>query len=163
MIGRSPTFVKVTGSKLTTAVHLLEQCGYDLGLLPQRSFKIVYVAPMKASVQEVVRTMGQRLGPFGLRVGEFTGDQGMTRFQISETHLLVTMPEKWDVLTRRPTHSQAALAQVRLVIMDEIHLLHDDRGPVLESLIARSSQDLASLQSAPSTSALHLQSNTRKK
>ena len=27
--------------------------------------------------------------------------------------------------------------QVRLVIIDEIHLLHDDRGAVLESIVAR--------------------------
>lgn len=27
--------------------------------------------------------------------------------------------------------------QVRLLIVDEIHLLHDDRGPVLESIISR--------------------------
>lgn len=26
---------------------------------------------------------------------------------------------------------------VRLLIIDEIHLLHDDRGPVLESIVAR--------------------------
>lgn len=26
---------------------------------------------------------------------------------------------------------------MRLIIIDEIHLLHDDRGPVLESLVAR--------------------------
>ena len=27
--------------------------------------------------------------------------------------------------------------QVKLLIVDEIHLLHDDRGPVIESIIAR--------------------------
>ena len=27
---------------------------------------------------------------------------------------------------------------VRLVIFDEIHLLHDDRGPVLEAIVVRS-------------------------
>lgn len=27
--------------------------------------------------------------------------------------------------------------QVRLMIIDEIHLLHDSRGPVLESIVAR--------------------------
>lgn len=27
--------------------------------------------------------------------------------------------------------------QVRLVIIDEVHLLHDDRGPVLESIVSR--------------------------
>jgi replicative superfamily II helicase len=26
---------------------------------------------------------------------------------------------------------------VKLLIVDEIHLLHDDRGPVIESIIAR--------------------------
>lgn len=26
---------------------------------------------------------------------------------------------------------------VRLVIIDEIHLLHDDRGPVLEAIVVR--------------------------
>lgn len=26
---------------------------------------------------------------------------------------------------------------MRLIIIDEIHLLHDERGPVLESLVAR--------------------------
>lgn len=31
-----------------------------------------------------------------------------------------------------------ALSQiVRLLILDEVHLLHEDRGPVLESLVAR--------------------------
>ena len=33
-------------------------------------------------------------------------------------------------------HMHGAL-QVKLLIVDEIHLLHDDRGPVIESIIAR--------------------------
>ena len=50
--------------------------------------------------------------------------------------VIVTTPEKWDIITRKSgdrTYTQL----VRLVIMDEIHLLHDDRGPVLESIVAR--------------------------
>ncbi len=35
------------------------------------------------------------------------------------------------------TSYRAFLPQVRLLIVDEIHLLHDDRGPVLESIISR--------------------------
>ncbi len=31
----------------------------------------------------------------------------------------------------------AVRPQVRLLIVDEIHLLHDDRGSVIESIIAR--------------------------
>ena len=35
------------------------------------------------------------------------------------------------------THVCCGLQKVRLLIIDEIHLLHDDRGPVLESIVAR--------------------------
>jgi hypothetical protein len=47
--------------------------------------------------------------------------------------MLVTTPEKWDVVTRKP--GDVSLAQlVRLLIIDEVHLLHGDRGPVIEAL-----------------------------
>ena len=48
--------------------------------------------------------------------------------------MLVTTPEKWDVVTRKP--GDVSLAQlVRLLIIDEVHLLHGDRGPVIEALV----------------------------
>ena len=37
------------------------------------SFKIVYVAPMKALVQEMVGNFNSRLNVFGIKVGELTG------------------------------------------------------------------------------------------
>jgi pre-mRNA-splicing helicase BRR2 len=100
------------------------------------AFKIVYVAPMKALVQEVVKNFSDRLGPYGINVRELSGDSSLTRQQISETQLLVTTPEKWDVVTRQG-EGRAFTQLVKLVIIDEIHLLHDERGPVLESIVAR--------------------------
>ena len=50
--------------------------------------------------------------------------------------MIVTTPEKWDIVTRQG-EGRAYTQLVRLMILDEIHLLHDDRGPVLESLVAR--------------------------
>lgn len=91
---------------------------------------------MKALVQECVLSFGKKLAPFGINVRELSGDQNLTRQQITDTHLIVTTPEKWDIITRKAgdrTYTQL----VRLVIIDEIHLLHDDRGPVLESIVAR--------------------------
>lgn len=38
------------------------------------------------------------------------------------------------------------LIKVRLIIIDEIHLLHDDRGPVLESVVARTLRQMESTQ-----------------
>jgi pre-mRNA-splicing helicase BRR2 len=48
----------------------------------------------------------------------------------------VTTPEKWDIITRK-SGDRAYLDLVKLIIIDEIHLLHDLRGPVLESIVAR--------------------------
>ena len=50
--------------------------------------------------------------------------------------IIVTTPEKWDIITRK-SGDRAYTQLVRLVIVDEIHLLHDERGPVLESIVAR--------------------------
>lgn len=101
----------------------------------QRAFKVVYVAPMKALAAEVTDKFSRRLAPLGLLVREFTGDMSLTRFEALSTHVLVTTPEKWDVVTRK---SGSDLSEaVTLFIIDEIHLLHDDRGAVLESIVAR--------------------------
>jgi replicative superfamily II helicase len=51
-----------------------------------------------------------------------------------ETNILVTTPEKWDVTTRKST---STLESAHLVILDEIHLLNDERGWVIESIVAR--------------------------
>ncbi|KAH8885175.1 Sec63-domain-containing protein [Thozetella sp. PMI_491] len=100
------------------------------------AFKIVYIAPLKALVQEQVGNFGKRLEPFGIRVSELTGDRQLTKQQIAETQIIVTTPEKWDVITRKAT-DLSYTNLVRLIIIDEIHLLHDDRGPVLESIVSR--------------------------
>jgi len=106
--------------------------GFDLD-----AFKIVYVAPMKALVQEMVGNFTARLSNnYGVKVGELTGDSQMTKQQIAETQIIVTTPEKWDVITRKSTDTSYTNL-VRLIIIDEIHLLHDERGPVLESVVAR--------------------------
>ena len=100
---------------------------------------------MKALVQEVVQSFTKRLEPFGVQVRELSGDQNLTRQQIQATQVVVTTPEKWDIITRKAgdrTYTQL----VRLMIIDEIHLLHDDRGPVLEALIARTIRQIESTQ-----------------
>lgn len=106
------------------------------GMFDLSSFKIIYVAPMKALVQEVVKNFSKRLDPYGITVRELSGDSSLTRQQISETQMIVTTPEKWDIVTRQG-EGRAYTQLVKLVIIDEIHLLHDDRGPVLESIVAR--------------------------
>ncbi|CAK7199611.1 Pre-mRNA-splicing helicase BRR2 [Sporothrix eucalyptigena] len=108
----------------------------ETGEIDLDAFKIVYIAPLKALVQEQVGNFDKRLEPFGIRVSELTGDRQLTKQQIAETQIIVTTPEKWDVITRKAT-DLSYTNLVRLIIIDEIHLLHDDRGPVLESIVSR--------------------------
>ncbi|KAI9792571.1 MAG: DEIH-box ATPase [Peltula sp. TS41687] len=108
----------------------------DTGELNLDAFKIVYIAPLKALVQEQVGSFGKRLEPYGIRVSELTGDRQLTKQQIADTQMIVTTPEKWDVITRKAT-DMSYTNLVRLIIIDEIHLLHDDRGPVIESIVSR--------------------------
>lgn len=105
------------------------------------SFKIVYVAPMKALVKEVVQSFSKRLGYIpGFQVKELSGDVSMSRKEVMETNLVVTTPEKWDIVTRKSNSIYNSV--VTLLIIDEIHLLHDDRGPVLEAIIARTLREV---------------------
>jgi len=108
----------------------------ETGEINLDGFKIVYIAPLKALVQEQVGNFGGRLKEYGIQVSELTGDRQLTKQQIADTQIIVTTPEKWDVITRKAT-DLSYTNLVRLIIIDEIHLLHDDRGPVLESIVSR--------------------------
>jgi pre-mRNA-splicing helicase BRR2 len=116
------------------------------GKIDLDSFKIVYVAPMKALVAEMVGNFANRLTePYGIKVAELTGDRQLTKQQIAETQIIVTTPEKWDIITRKAT-DRSYTQLVRLIIIDEIHLLHDERGPVLEAIVARTVRHIEQTQ-----------------
>jgi len=133
-------------------------------------------------------------------VRELTGDMQLTKKELAETQMIVTTPEKWDVITRKvhinalgwltcfhvqgmcalashlgvtklppvslargfylaqtfPRGVQEAMPScvraqggdvsiaslVKLLIIDEVHLLNDDRGPVIETLVARTQRQV---------------------
>jgi antiviral helicase SLH1 len=110
-------------------------------------FKVVYVAPMKALAAEVTGKLGKRLQWLGIQVRELTGDMQLTKREIAATQIIVTTPEKWDVVTRKSTGDTELVQKVRLLIIDEVHMLHDERGAVLESLVARTERQVESTQS----------------
>lgn len=110
-------------------------------------FKIIYVAPMKALASEIVAKFSKRLRYLGVKVRELTGDMQMTRKEIAETQMIVTTPEKWDVVTRKPTGEGELATKVKLLIIDEVHLLHEERGAVIETIVARTLRLVESSQS----------------
>jgi pre-mRNA-splicing helicase BRR2 len=121
---------------LTVLNEISKHRNETTGEIDLAAFKIVYVAPMKALVQEMVGNFSSRLQYLGIQVGELTGDRQMTKDQITMTQIIVTTPEKWDVITRKSTDTSYTNL-VGLILSDEIHLLHDERGPVLEALVSR--------------------------
>ncbi|RID74276.1 hypothetical protein BRARA_B01383 [Brassica rapa] len=132
----APTGAGKTNVAMLTILQQIESSRNEDGTLNHGKYKIVYVAPMKALVAEVVSNLSNRLKDYGVTVRELSGDQSLSGKEIEETQIIVTTPEKWDIITRKSgdrTYTQL----VRLLIIDEIHLLHDNRGPVLESIVAR--------------------------
>ncbi|OJT11666.1 Antiviral helicase SLH1 [Trametes pubescens] len=71
----------------------------------------------------------------------------LTKKEIAETQIIVTTPEKWDVVTRKPTGEGELASKVKLLIIDEVHLLNDERGAVIETIVARTLRQVESTQS----------------
>ncbi|XP_067458608.1 activating signal cointegrator 1 complex subunit 3 [Thunnus thynnus] len=143
----APTGAGKTNIAMLTVLHEIRQHLQPGGVIKKDEFKIVYVAPMKALAAEMTNYFSKRLEPLGITVKELTGDMQLTKGEILRTQMLVTTPEKWDVVTRKSVGDVALSQIVRLLILDEVHLLHEDRGPVLESLVARTIRQVESTQS----------------
>lgn len=73
---------------------------------------------------------------------ELTGDTQLSKQDMAATTMIVTTPEKWDVITRKGG-DVAVAAVVKLLIIDEVHLLNDERGSVIETLIARTHRQVS--------------------
>ncbi|XP_060726018.1 activating signal cointegrator 1 complex subunit 3 isoform X1 [Tachysurus vachellii] len=147
MLVCAPTGAGKTNIAMLTVLHEIRQHLQPGGVIRKDQFKIVYVAPMKALAAEMTNYFSKRLEPLGIAVKELTGDMQLTKGEILRTQMLVTTPEKWDVVTRKSVGDVALSQIVRLLILDEVHLLHEDRGPVLESLVARTLRQVESTQS----------------
>ncbi|KAI5130914.1 activating signal cointegrator complex subunit 3 [Nematocida parisii] len=94
--------------------------------------KIIYIAPMKALASEITNKFRHRLPVF---VSEYTGDMELTKEELEKSTVLVCTPEKYDVSTRKI--SSFLLSHTSLIILDEIHILNDSRGPTIEAIVSR--------------------------
>lgn len=56
---------------------------------------------MKALAAEMTQNFSSRLKSLGIVVKELTGDMQLSKSEIASTQLLVTTPEKWDLVTRK--------------------------------------------------------------
>lgn len=141
----APTGAGKTNVALLAMMREIGKHINDDGTINVDEFKIIYVAPMRSLVQEMVGNFGKRLASYNITVSELTGDHQLSREQINATQIIVCTPEKWDIITRKGGE-KTYTSLVRLVIIDEIHLLHDERGPILESIVARTIRNIETTQ-----------------
>ncbi len=99
--------------------------------------KVVYVAPLKALAKERLKDWTKKIEKaLGRKVVELTGDFTPDQEQLLEAEVIITTPEKWDGISRS-WENRLYVRRVGLVVLDEIHLLGQDRGPVIEIIVTR--------------------------
>ena len=104
----------------------------------KKDFKIVYQAPTKALCSERTRDWQNKFKSLGLQVAEFTGDTSAVEVRRARTaSVIITTPEKWDSITRKWSDHGALLKTIKLVLIDEVHILKDTRGATLETVVSR--------------------------
>lgn len=100
MLVCAPTGAGKTNVAMLTIVHTI-RINLEDGIINRDQFKIVYIAPMKALAAEMAENFSKRLKELKINVRELTGDMQLTKTEMSQTQILVTTPEKWDVVTRK--------------------------------------------------------------
>lgn len=102
--------------------------------------KIVYLAPTKALCAERREDWSRKFKEFNIVCEELTSDMtGPVNFRNSKkSSILLATPEKWDSITRSWSGSLSFIQSIRLLLVDEVHLVNDGhRGATLEAVISR--------------------------
>lgn len=96
--------------------------------------KALYIVPLKALAREKYEEL-KLFEKLGLKIGISTGDLDDSDSRISRYDVIVCTSEKADSLLR---HGITWVDKVKVLVIDEIHLIHDPgRGPTLEVIISR--------------------------
>lgn len=113
-----------SGKTLVAELAALNAIFHDQG-------KAVYVVPLRALASEKYSQFKRDYPQ--LKVAISSGDIDGNDSYLERYDIIITTSEKFDSLIR---HRTPWLKNVKVVIIDEIHLLHDvSRGPTLEVLI----------------------------
>ena len=95
--------------------------------------KAIYLVPLRALANEKYKEFQKLLQDTEFKVAMSIGDMDSTSPYLGQNDLLVLTTEKLDSLMR---HNVTWLNQIKLVVIDEIHLLNDpSRGPTLEIVL----------------------------
>jgi len=104
-----------------------------LNKLISQGGKAVYIVPLKSLAVEKYKEFNEKYGSLGLKIAISIGDLDKTDTWLQNYDIIITTSEKLDSLIR---HGVSWIRDIKVVVIDEIHLLNDaERGPTLEILI----------------------------
>lgn len=125
--------------------------------------KIIYLGPIKTLCAERYLDWKEKFGSVGtirfkwihsnhrlglqsitfLYIGmscyELTGDSDnhVDYRSLLKHDIIFTTPEKWDSITRKWKEITFFLKEVAMLIIDEVHMLNENRGATLEAVVSR--------------------------
>jgi pre-mRNA-splicing helicase BRR2 len=79
MLVCAPTGAGKTNIALLTMLQVIGKYINKSGKVELNKFKMVYIAPMKALVSELVGNFNSKLEPLGIKVKELTGDMQLSQ------------------------------------------------------------------------------------
>ena len=107
--------------------------------------KILCIAPMKALVKEIIKNIENSFIQFGLIVSEITGDSSISLHELSSSNIIIGTPEKIKMFLQSRTEKKI-FQSIKLVVLDEIHFIREERGAILESLLVYFTKNFANSQ-----------------
>ncbi|CAI8601243.1 unnamed protein product [Vicia faba] len=124
-----------TGSGKTICAEFAILRNHQKG--PDSVMCVVYVAPIEALAKEQYVDWEKKFGGgLKLKVVELTGETTTDLKLLENGQIIICTPEKWDALSRRWQHRKH-VQQVSLFIVDELHLIGGQGGPILEVIVSR--------------------------
>ncbi|KAM5445347.1 ATP-dependent DNA helicase MER3 [Microsporum audouinii] len=106
--------------------------------LKDTRFKAIYLAPTKSLCSERCRDWRTKFAPLDLQCAELTGDTDQIQIRnVQQASIIITTPEKWDSMTRKWKDHMRLMQLIKLVLIDEVHILKEVRGATLEAIVSR--------------------------
>ncbi len=104
------------------------------GKLNQKFIKVLYIAPLKALVKEIVKTLKNCFNHIGFITCEITGDSLIDLTRLNLSNIIVGTPDKIESILQKSDKIKV-FQDINLLIIDEIHFLKEERGAILENLL----------------------------
>lgn len=98
---------------------------------------VVYIAPIEPLAMERCHDWEKKFEEhLKMHIVQLTGETATDLKLLVKGQIIISTPEKWDALSRH-WKQRKHVQQVSLFIVDELHLIGGQAGPVLEVIVSR--------------------------